>query len=183
LMKAPVWYLLARMGDVTGGDGWHRAFLLEVSFNHFSQWWFAGIPIKNTSGWFPYDLDTTGGADITNQFIAYAFTAGLGGLILFIVLLKRAFSSLGTALRSVRFNSEGVSETEFLLWSLGVMMVVHIVNWFGITYWDQTYVIWFIQLAAVAGLSEACIKSSEVQTQAAASEHENLAGPETFIEI
>ena len=118
LMKAPVWYLIARMGDITGGDGWHRAFLLEVSFNHLSQWWFAGIPIKETWDWFPYVLDSTGGADITNQFIAFAFTAGLGALVLFIVLLKRAFGSLGRALQSVRSGPEETGETEFLLWSL-----------------------------------------------------------------
>lgn len=96
------------------------------------------------------------------------------GPVLFIILLKRAFSGLGNALRSVRSNSEGVSETELLLWGMGVMMVVHIVNWFGISYWDQTYVIWFMQLAAVSSLSEACIVSSEVQLQETVSETEDF---------
>jgi hypothetical protein len=98
------------------------------------------------------------------------------GPVLFIILLKRAFSSLGNALRSVRSNSEGVNETELLLWGMGVMLVVHIVNWFGISYWDQTYVIWFMQLAAVSSLSEACIMSSEVQLQ------ETVSEPEDFVE-
>jgi hypothetical protein len=182
LMKAPVWYLLARMSSITGGDGWHRSFLFEVSFNHFSQWWFAGIPLKDTSGWFPYDLATTGGADVTNQFIAFGFTAGLMGLVLFIVLLKRAFSSLGKALQSVRFNSEGTSETELLLWGMGVMLVVHIVNWFGISYWDQTYVIWFMQLAAVAGLSEACMRSPEVQAEETDLHQEDVVEVESVVE-
>jgi hypothetical protein len=183
LMKAPVWYLLARMSSISGGDGWHRSFLFEVSFNHFSQWWFAGIPLKDTSGWFPYDLGSTGGADVTNQFIAFGFTAGLMAPILFIVVLKRAFSSLGKALQDVRSNSERTSETELLLWGMGVMLVVHIVNWFGISYWDQTYVIWFMQLAAVSGLSEACVKPSEIPAPAAASEGEDFSQPKTFLGI
>jgi hypothetical protein len=180
MMKAPVWYLLARMSSITGGDGWHRAFLFEVSFKHFSQWWFAGIPFMETSGWFPYDLPT-GGMDITNQFFAVAFTAGMGALILFILVLKRAFSGLGSALQNLRSAANETGETEFLLWGLGVAIFVHIVNWFGITYFDQTYVIWFMQLAAVAGLAEACMKSTEVEE--ADLKQEELGNAEEFVEI
>lgn len=61
LMKAPVWYLLARMSSITGGDGWHRSYLFEVSFNHFSQWWFAGIPLKNATDGFPTILPRRAG--------------------------------------------------------------------------------------------------------------------------
>src|ERR1035438_2408756 len=32
VMKAPVWYLLARITALTGGSGWHRSYLIDVAF-------------------------------------------------------------------------------------------------------------------------------------------------------
>ncbi len=32
MMKAPVWYLSARLSDFVGGDGWHRARILDLAF-------------------------------------------------------------------------------------------------------------------------------------------------------
>jgi len=154
VMKAPVWYLLARVSSVTGGGGWHRSYLIDVAIQHLDQWWLAGMPITETRTWFPYSLPTTGGADVTNNFISLGLAAGLAAIALFILLLQRTFSNLGHALQVVRSSSAEPGETEFLLWGMGVMLCVHIFNWFGITYFDQTYVIWFLQLAAVAGLWE-----------------------------
>ena len=162
-MKAPVWYIFARASDIIGGDGWHRSYLMDVTYRHLGQWWFAGMPISGTAGWFAYDLSATGGADITNQFIAFGLTAGLGAIVLFIVLLKRAFGAIGGALATVRSNSQGTTGTEFLLWGLGAMLVVHIINWFGISYFDQMYMVWFMQLAAVASITEAVLKQPEVE--------------------
>lgn len=154
VMKAPVWYLLARVSSLTGGDGWHRSYLIDMCFQHLDVWWLAGVPIRETSGWFPYDLGTTGGADITNEFISFGITAGLLAMALFILMLARALSRIGKATANIRSRSPDPSETEFFLWGLGVMVVVHIVNWLGITYFDQTYMIWFMQLAAVSNLTE-----------------------------
>ncbi|HEU5070027.1 MAG TPA: hypothetical protein VFV96_06400 [Verrucomicrobiae bacterium] len=172
-MKAPVWYIFARLASITGGDGWHRSYLIDVSMQHLSQWWLSGIPITQTAGWFPYDLDTTGGADITNQYIAFGLTAGVGAMILFILLLVRAFQELGRALAASRVNASQPAENEYLLWGLGVMLMVHVSNWFGITYFDQMYMVWFMQLAAVSSLAqECCVASADSlsATQPAAAE-------------
>jgi hypothetical protein len=80
--------------------------------------------------------------------------AGVGAIILFILLLKRAYSGLGKTLAVVRSSTLETSNAEFLLWGLGVVLAVHITNWFGITYFDQMYVVWFMQLAVVSTLSE-----------------------------
>jgi hypothetical protein len=101
-------------------------------------------------------MDVAAGADITNQYISFGVAAGLGAIALFILLLTRAFSNLGKALAAVRSSSHRPSEDEFLLWGLGVMLVIHIVDWFGITYFDQMYVIWFMQLATISSLSASC---------------------------
>ncbi len=175
LMKAPVWYLLARASDITGGDGYHRAYLMDVTYRHLSGWWLEGLPLRETMDWFPYSLGS--GADITNQFVSFGLTAGLGAIALLILLLVRAFSAVGQALGSVRSNFQESSETEFLLWGLGVMLAVHIINWFGITYFDQSYVIWFMQLAAVSSITEGCLQASpavEMDEAGAWPEHEEV---------
>ena len=79
-------------------------------------------------------------------------------MALFILLLIRAFSHLGKAMAEVRFGSHPSDGTEFLLWGLGVMLLVHIIDWFGIVYFDQMYVTWFMQLAAISSVSAGCLR-------------------------
>lgn len=153
MMKAPIWYLLARMSAVTGGDGWHRSYLMDVAFQNIGKWWLAGMPMTDTWDWFPYGLTTTGAADITNVFVAYGLTAGLGSIVLFIYLLSISYKCIGKALEDIRTKFGTKSPNEYLLWALGVTLTVHIVNWLGITYFDQTSVLWLLQLAAISTLT------------------------------
>ena len=118
------------------------------------------MPLKETDSWFPYILSTTGSADVTNEFLLFGITAGLGAMTLFIVLLTRAFRSLGVALSAVRGGMPGGRDAELMLWSLGVMLAMHIVNWLGITYFDQTGAIWFMQLATVSNVSAECLRKA-----------------------
>jgi hypothetical protein len=163
VMRAPVWYLMARLSSLTGGDGWHRSHLIDMAVRYVAQWWLMGMPISDTVDWFPYAERSTGGADITNLFVSFGLNFGVGAIVLFIVLLTRAFSVLGRALSQVRAGSRKSEELEFLMWGVGVMLVVHVVNWFGITYFDQTNVLWFMQLAALVSLSEECLKAPPIE--------------------
>lgn len=160
VMKAPIWYIIMHVSDITGGDGWHRAYLMDMAYQHLHQWWFDGMPIAGTHDWFPYNLPGTEVADITNQFVSFGIQAGVGAIVLCILLLTRAFSDLGRALSAARASLGEQNDVEPMLWGLGAVLTTHIVNWFGITYFDQTYVIWFMQLAVVSTLSELVIKSA-----------------------
>ena len=159
-MKAPVWYLLERVSQVTGGDGYSRAYLIDVSVQHLSQWWLAGLAITETVDWFPYFNPLTGGADITNQFISYGLMAGLGAIALCLYLVTQSFRRLGEAMAELRSQSPEASESEFLLWGLGVMLAVHMVTWLGITYYDQFFVVWFMQLAVISGVTQRWIAAA-----------------------
>jgi hypothetical protein len=150
VMKAPVWYLLDRVSDLTGGTGWHRAYLIDVAVRHLGQWWLAGMPIRDTQNWFFYTIGVTGGADITNQFLWFGIMAGLGAIVLLIVVVARGFSTVGRAMAAVRRAGAQLRPVEFMLWGLGVLLTVHVVNWFGISYFDQIYVVWLLQLAAIS---------------------------------
>jgi hypothetical protein len=49
VMKAPVWFLIARI-DLTGGSsGYHRAEIVDQFIRHFWDWWLIGV--KDTSSW------------------------------------------------------------------------------------------------------------------------------------
>lgn len=157
-MKAPIWYLPAKVSTIAGGDGWHRSHLLDMAIKDFDKWWLAGMSIKETKGWFPYILEITGGADMTNHFLSFGISAGFGAILLVILLLARSFQSLGRAIRVVRPTFQGTVETEPILWGLGVMLSMHIFNWFGVSYFDQFYVVWFMQFAVISNLSHTFLK-------------------------
>jgi len=154
VMKAPIWFVLARVSALTGGDGYHRSQLIDVALQNIDKWWLAGMPIRDTIRWFPYFLDITGGADITNNYLSFGITAGLGAVALLLVLLIRVCRNLGRTLARYRTDSKTARDNEYLVWGLGVMMVVHMFNWLEITYFDQTYVFWFMELAVISSLTQ-----------------------------
>lgn len=161
-MKAPLWYLPAKMSLVFGGDGWHRSRLMEVAFEDIPNWWLSGMPLELTSHWFPHLIGNA--ADITNIYLKFGLDAGVFAILLFILLLIRAFRLLGGALAVVRSTSGGATAEEFLLWGLGTMLVGHIVNWLAITYFDQTQVVWFMQIAAIASITGAFANPTVVRS-------------------
>ena len=154
LMEAPVWYLLARVSSVTGGTGWHRSYLMDVAFRHFGDWWLAGLPLRETSDWMPYVLASTGGADITNQFISFALKGGIWSMLLFVGVIVSTFSLLGRALSAVRESEVGDETDERLLWGLGAALTAHVSNWLGLAYFDQFQVFWLIQLSAMIAVTQ-----------------------------
>jgi hypothetical protein len=154
-MKAPIWYLPAKVSAITGGDGWHRSYLMDVAFHDLASWWFVGMDIANTKEWFPYQVAATGAADITNQFIAFGLNAGVLAIALLVLVLVRAFGVVGQAMAVARTQAVGPSDVEYILWGLGCTMVVHVSTWLGITYnFDQTYCIWTLHLAALGSISQ-----------------------------
>jgi len=152
VMKAPIWYLPTHFSF--GGDAWHRSYLMEVAMQHIGEWWLWGMPIAKTIDWFPYTLGASDQADITNAFISFGMAAGLTAIVLFVWLLTEAFRSIGKKLLKIRLASSHPCEIEYLLWGLGVMLAGHVANFTAITYFDQFYVIWLMQLAFISNLTD-----------------------------
>lgn len=162
IMKAPVWYLIAKGSNITGGNGWHRAYLIDVAMRNLDEWWLIGMPVKETASWMAYTLGTTGGTDITNQFLVFGISCGALGIILLIWLVTRSYKLLGRALAGARrIGSVSARSDEFVLWGLGVMLAVHVVNWLGISYFDQFELLWLLQLAAIVSVSQAVRADSD----------------------
>ena len=99
VMKAPIWYLFARLSDTAGGTGWHRAYLLDMAFGkYFHEWWLIGT--KVTRHWMPTGVFySQTQSDITNQFLWEGVNGGIFTMGLFIMIIVCCFKAIGHALR------------------------------------------------------------------------------------
>jgi hypothetical protein len=134
VMKAPVWHLLARVGVVSGSTGWHRFHLLDQAIRHFPEWMLLGTRSTSHWGW--------GLGDVTNQLILEAVRGGLITLVLFcaiVFVLARAFARL-----AVHPVEKGES---FLAWCGFVTLIGHILSFFGVSYFGQISMPWYLLLA------------------------------------
>jgi hypothetical protein len=154
VMQAPIWSLLERMSFITGGSGWHRAHLITMAWQDFDKWWPAGMPLSETTPWFPYTLGITGTADITNAFVDFGLKAGVAAIVIFVYLLSTAFGAIGRQIPAVDADDRSAARS-CMLWALGSALAAHVVTWFGITYFDQTFVWWVIHIAAISSLTAA----------------------------
>jgi hypothetical protein len=135
-MKAPIWFILARVDFVGGSTGWDRANLIDQCVRHFSSWWLVGTADNANWGFFTWDL--------CNQFVAEAEQGGLLTLILFIVLVTRSFKKIGFARKKVRTQTH-----EWLLWTTGCILCAHVAGFIGVSYFDQSKFWWFVTLAMI----------------------------------
>jgi len=60
-------------------------------------------------------------------------------------ILVYGFKYLGRARRIVREKKQKV-----FLWVLGASLFANVISFFGISYWDQTLVVWYGLLAAIS---------------------------------
>jgi hypothetical protein len=160
VMKAPVWFLIGKISDLTGGGGYYRSYLIDVFIRHFTQWCWIGT--SYTANW------ATGGIgnvlstnpdmiDLTNHFVVQGVTGGLLDLVLFIAMLVACFKVIG---RLVCGDNE-LTVQKIMFWSLGVCLTGHCTAFISVSYFDQINVFWFWLLAVIAGASGWGISNEE----------------------
>lgn len=138
VMKAPVWFLIARI-DLTGSSsGYHRAMLVDTFIRHFNEWWFVGT--NDNANW-GYDM-----WDLSNQFVAEGISGGLATFVCFVTMITICFSRLGRAMKVARNDRS----RQWLLWFLGAALVSHLVAFWGISYFDHTQISWFTLLVMIS---------------------------------
>jgi hypothetical protein len=140
-MKAPVWFLIARLNVVAGASSFHRAELIDAFIRHFFDWWLIGTQVTGDWG---FETD-----DVANAFCVVAKHAGLLGLLLFIRVLSTCFREIGF----LRGEVESDRPTEIMVWAFGASLLAHVVSFFGTSYFDQTNILWHITLAMLASLA------------------------------
>lgn len=147
LMNAPLWYLIAKMSDIAGGGGWHRAFVIDTAVVHLREWWLFGTTY--TAHWGPGGEVIAADPnmmDITNQFVVEGVNGGLLKLVLFVALIILCFKNVGQRLRS----EEDEQTTRFLFWGMGSCLFAHCLSFMSIPYFDQMIIIWFFLLACMS---------------------------------
>jgi hypothetical protein len=157
VMSAPVWYLFARLSDITGGTGWHRAYLIDQTIAHFDEWWLFGTTY--TAHWGPageFIAADHNMMDITNHYVMEGVKGGLLKLLLFIALIVGCFKIIGGAVRAEAERPPA----GFLIWALGTSLFAHCLSFMSITYFDQTIIIWYWLLAAISSVGCLCLTPS-----------------------
>lgn len=148
IMKAPAYYLIARM-DLTGSStSWHRAALIEAALAHLSEWWFAGTDY--TRHWMDYGvLWSPNHIDVTNYYIRMGVDGGLPLMLLFIIVLAKGFSFVGQTLRQ---GANLPSESRFMIWGLGAALFSHSATFVSVSYFDQSFVFIYLTLAVIGSV-------------------------------
>ncbi len=138
VMKAPIWFLIARI-DLTGSSSsYHRAELIDQFVHHFTDWWLIGV--KSTADW-GWDM-----WDTQNQYVNIGETGGLIAFVFFILVIVWSFRDLGNARKIV----DGNTLEEWQLWCLGSSLFANVVGFFGVNYFDQSKVGWFLLLSIIS---------------------------------
>jgi hypothetical protein len=136
VMKAPVWFLIARV-DLTGSSSsYHRAELIDQFINHFSSWWLIGTKDAATWGWDMWDAQ--------NMYVSVGEVGGLVALVFYILVISRSFSRLGKARRRAASTKQ-----QWLIWFLGAALFANVVAFFGVNYFDQSRMAWFALISMI----------------------------------
>ena len=144
VMKAHVWFLMARVGVFSGSTGHHRAYLIDRALANFADWWLLGT--RSTVAWDEYyNL-----FDITNQYLVYGADGGLITMLLFILVIVRCFGAVGLTVRALDEKSR---ELQFCVWALGAVLFSHVVTFLSVSYFDQNFVNWYLLLAMISTAS------------------------------
>ena len=150
-MKAPAYYMLARMDIVGGSTGWHRAALIESSIAHFSEWWLGGTNF--TRHWMPTGVSwSPNHTDITNHYLNLGVIGGMPLMLIFIAILTKGFSFVGQILRG---RPDLPVESQFMVWALGCSLFVHTMTFVSVAYFDQSFVLIYLTLGAIGSLYSA----------------------------
>ena len=151
VMKAPPYYLLARIDLAGGSTGWHRAALIESAIGHLSEWWLAGTDY--TRHWMPTGVSwSPNHTDITNYYLQLGVDGGLPLMLLFIAMLVVGFRTVGDV---VAGDSQREGSRGFFAWALGASLFGHTATGISVSYFDQSFAFVYLTLAAIATVSGA----------------------------
>jgi hypothetical protein len=157
VMNRPPYYLIAEI-DISGGStGWHRAFLIEQTFNYLHEWWLFGTDF--TRHWMPYQgiANSENHTDVTNYYIAFGIMGGLPAMCLMIYALLISLRWV----TELQTRSEGSPRRlEFMIWAFGAGMFAHAATSISVSYFDQSMLFFWLNLAIISSVHSAVEDSS-----------------------
>lgn len=147
IMSQPPYYLMARINLTGSSTGWHRAHLIEQTFKHFGEWALFGT--NRTRHWMPTQghISETQ-TDITNYYIAFGVLGGVICMALVILIVWRAFKSVG---EYVRHPTTSAAEA-FAVWCVGASLFSHAMSSLSVAYFGQAPVFFWLPIGIIASL-------------------------------
>ncbi len=157
VMKAPVWFLMARASVFSGSTGWHRANLIDQAVKHLDEWWLIGTTY--TAHWIQFSLRINPDmVDITNQYIGEGVNGGLPRMFLFILTIATALRSVG---KNERMLETFTPPTALFMWGIGTTLFAHAVSFLSVAYFDQMILFFYMTMAFI-GSTRSLLEDSEL---------------------
>lgn len=149
VMTRPAIYLISKIDLAGGSTSWYRARLLDSAFEHLSEWWAFGT--DRTRHWMPTGIGWSDyHTDITSYYIQFGVWAGILGLALLVLILWYSFRYVGEGLKNLPERSTG---EHYFLWCTGAGVFTHAATSLSVSYFDQSQVFFWLNVAAVGSLS------------------------------
>lgn len=148
VMNAPVWFIIDRLSELSGGDGWYRSALIDSAVRHFNEWWLIGTGY--TAHWMPTGIPASPySADIVNEFVNQGIRGGLLCLLLFVALLSKSFAAIGTA------SAAAPLRQGYFCWTVGCSLAAHVFSFFSVSYFDQIISFYYLVIGSTVMMSAA----------------------------
>lgn len=162
-MKAPIWFVMARLSVFSGSTGWYRGFLVDMTMRHFDEWWLIG---SNAAPQWHHYL-----ADVTNQYIAEGLGGGLFAMGLFIAIIALSYRQIGRTVQSANVDRRA----KYFAWAMGATLLAHTVSFISVSYFDQNVVTFYLLLAGTVMLGSQEFPARELAKYAADEEPQSFA--------
>lgn len=141
LSNRTFYHVLASYADPIGGSGWHRAKLIDMAIEHFSEWWLIGYGQQDPEWGAALGMSWT---DITNHYIIAGVKYGMLGVIALcgtlavsvIMLVRQHKSTIDPLLRS-------------WYWAMGLIIVAFIISFNAFTLFGQASTLFYCILGFV----------------------------------
>lgn len=154
VMKAPAWFLIARVNVFSGSTGWHRAHLIDRAIANLSGWWLIGT--KSPGEW------GDGLSDVTNQYLVEGVNGGLLTMVLFVAIITLCFRGVGRAIRAFEMEDK-LRQVQLCLWGMGAALFTHVTTFLSVSYFDQNFVMWYLLLGMISTISGLFVFSSSLR--------------------
>ncbi len=171
-MEKPIWHLLVRAAQVTGGGGYHRYLLIDACMNRVTEWALRGTKSTAHWGW--------GLQDITNQWVLEAVNGGMATLIAFNCVLVFAFRAIGLSARAAK-RRKGVPRrridyTMAIGWGLGASLFAHCMAFLSVSYFGQLTAVFSMSIAMISAHYEVSRRRAPRRRKRSASAEVDHAG-------
>ena len=140
------YHVMASYANPIGGSGWHRARLIDLAIERFSEWWMLGYRGQDP-GW--------GGrlgmafTDVTNNYIQMGVFYGVWGTIGLIGILTTALILLVRA-----HNQAKDPKFKSWCWAFGSLLAVLAISFTSCTFFDQSQTYFYAMLGVMASMAQ-----------------------------